>query len=76
MSEADKLFLDAGYKLIPQVENRSYFLKYKKDDDNIIYFDEDKEIHKDEEYAETCYGITMQELKAINMKCKELGWIE
>ena len=73
MSDADKLFLELGYKLIPPVENRCYFLKYKKDDDNIIYFDdEDKEIRKDGEYAETCYGITMQELKAINMKCKEL----
>ncbi len=76
MSEADKLFKELGYKLIPQVENRSYFLKYKKDDDNIIYFDEDKEIHKDGEYAETCYGITMQELKAINKKCEELKWID
>ena len=74
MSDADKLFEQLGYKLIPQVEYRSYFLKYKKDDDNIIYFDEDKEIHKDGEYAETCYGITMQELKAINKKCEELGW--
>ena len=25
---------------------------------------------------ENKYGITMQELQAINEKCKELGWIE
>lgn len=25
---------------------------------------------------ENCYGITMQELAAINAKCKELGWIK
>lgn len=75
MSEADKLFEELGYKLVKATEYRSYYLKYYKDDDNIIYFDkDDKTIHKDGEYAETCYGITMQELKAINKKCEELGW--
>lgn len=79
MSEADKMFEELGYK---KTENRLHNVaRYKKDDDNVIYFCEatkysEADVHKSGEYSETCYGITMQELKAINKKCIELGWIE
>ena len=76
MTNADNMFEELGYKLIPRTTNISYSLKYYKDDDNVIYFDDEREIHKDGEYAETCYGITIPELKAINEKCKELGWLD
>ena len=82
MSEADELFEELGYEKI--VEH-----KYKLPDDDgvtelILYRDDgtlleiefwnDKTISKSSGY-DVSY-ITMQELKAINLKCKELGWIE
>lgn len=81
MSEADKLFEELGYEKI--VEH-----KYKQPDDDVtelilyrdygtlleIEFWNDKTISKFSGY-DVSY-ITMQELKAINLKCKELGWIE
>ena len=77
MTNADKMFEELGYKEKMPEPGRYYSIKYYKDDDNVIYFDEeDREIHKDGEYAETCYGITMAELKAINQKCKEMGWFD
>lgn len=76
--DADKMFEELGYK---RTENRLHNVaRYKKDDDNVIYFCEATsysvaDVHKSGEYCETCYGITMQELKAINKKCEELEWI-
>lgn len=75
---ADQMFEELGYE---KKENGLHNVaRYKKDDDNIIYFREatkysEADVHKSGEYCETCYGITMQELKAINKKCEELGWI-
>lgn len=73
-SEADKLFEKLGYK-------SSYTqlgdLKFYKDDDNVIYFTPKyKTFNKSGEYDGMCDYITMQELQAINLKCKELGWID
>ena len=82
VSEVDRLFEELGYEKI--VEH-----KYKQPDDDgvtelIVYRDygtsleiefwNDKTINKSSGY-DVSY-ITMQELKAINLKCKELGWIE
>ena len=75
MSEADRLFEELGYE---KKENGLHNVaRYKKDDDNVIYFCEatkysEADVHKSGEYCETCYGITMQELKAITKKCLEL----
>ena len=74
MSEADKLFEQLGYEKEIYPANHFYFAKYKKDADNIIVFEKDKEFYKTGEYDADCDSITMQELEAINMKCKELGW--
>lgn len=73
MSEADEMFEKLGYKKsLTQLQD----LKYKKDDDNIFYFMDDKpEFYKSGEYDSMCGNITMEELQAINKKCKELGWI-
>ena len=76
MSEADKMFEELGYKKFTGEHGYvTYLLKYDKDNDNIIYFYDDKTFHKGGEYSEFCDYITMQELKAINKKCEELGWI-
>lgn len=52
-------------------------IKYYKDDDNVFYFDYiSHDFNKSGEYDGICDNITMQELKAINAKVKELGWEE
>ena len=70
---ADEMFEKLGYKKsLTQLQD----LKYKKDDDNVIYFRMvQKTFNKSGEYDDMCDYTTMQELQAINEKCKELGWI-
>lgn len=53
--------------------NKSLISKTLKNNVDIEFWN-DKTISKSSGY-EVSY-ITMQELKAINLKCKELGWIE
>ena len=66
MSEADKLFEELGY-MIDENENRTI---YDNRNINIIFDKETKTINTDEAIT-----FNMQELKAINKKCEELGWI-
>ena len=70
---ADEMFEKLGYeKTFTEVDN----IKYYEDDDNVIYFViTHRTFHKTGEYDGMCDAITMQELKAINEKVKELGWI-
>lgn len=75
MSKADEMFEKLGY-----IKNNYYSTvykeKYKKDDDNVYYFDLlHKEYYKSGEYDGMCGSTSMQELQAINEKVKELGWI-
>lgn len=75
MSEADRLFEELGYITFGKHPSLTYLLRYYKNDDNVIYFENDKTFYKSGEYSEFCDSITMEELKAINKKCEELGWI-
>lgn len=68
MSEADKMFEELGYKEYTYLEHTDYF---QEKADKIISFRNNKEIATFNTYDGT-EPITMQELKAINMKCKEL----
>lgn len=70
---ADEMFKKLKYeKSFTEVDN----IKYYKDDDNVIYFViTHRTFHKTGEYDGMCDDITIQELKAINKKCQELGWI-
>ena len=70
---ADKMFEKLEYeKTFTEVDN----IKYYKDDDNVIYFViTHRTFHKTGEYDGMCDAITIQELKAINKKVEELGWI-
>lgn len=74
MSKADEMFKELGYVKIRDDER---FIKYKKKykNDNIVMDKETKDFIKnfDSEYWK---AVTMQELQAINEKCRELGWIE
>lgn len=77
MSEADKLFEELGYKkeIIKSEVSDEVTIMYIKNfvyeyNSKIISFKIKKKI------VEIKYSLDMQELKAINLKCKELGWIE
>lgn len=72
---ADEMFKELGYRL-DKYYSTEYKLKYKKDDDNIYYFNlRYNDFYKSGEYDGMCGSTTMQELQAINKKCKELGWL-
>ena len=66
---ADEMFEELGYKI--DYEN-SYVTRFYKEDNlfgkTIEFYHIFKTFNKLE-------SITMQELQAINKKCKELGWI-
>ena len=77
MSESDKLFKKLGYKkeIIKSEVNDEVTIMYIKEfvyeyNSKIIILNLKKKI------IEIEYSIDIQELKAINLKCKELGWIE
>ena len=78
MSEADKMFKELGYEkfyCINNIDNTTNDIRYCTDEFeikfNMIY--EAIEFEKKKAHYNS---ITMQELQAINKKCKELGWIE
>ena len=73
MSEADKLFDELGYE---KEEYNPDVIYYTSNILDTIYFAFNKNTKK------VCFienneagDISMQELQAIQMKCKELGWI-
>ena len=73
MTNADKMFEELGYK---ETTTMVYKTRYYKDNENVIKFSEDKKVYKTREYDGFYDGITIPELKAINEKCKELGWLD
>ena len=68
MSEADKLFEELGYKL--EFEDEISFTLANREKGRYITF------MKDNKTLMLPCELTIQELKAITLKCKELGWIE
>ena len=74
MSKADEMLKKLGYE---KIEEDKRFIKYRKpfDNDYIVIDKKAKDFIKnfDSEYWK---AVTMQELQAINEKCRELGWIE
>ena len=68
---ADKMFEELGYE---KEENES-LITYKYFNWRIYFLKADKTVGKNMYDDESCF-FTMQELKAINEKCKELGWLD
>lgn len=68
MSKSDKMFEELGYKI------------YHKNSEQVKYADINNDTIEFHNSLKVCmkYGlsINMQELKAINQKCKELGWLD
>lgn len=75
MMNADEMFEEMNYSKLKN-ENLGY-ARITEDGllNAIIFFLEKKAIGVHFDEAQTV-GITIQELKAINKKCEELGWIE
>lgn len=70
MSEADKLFEELGYK--KNVGETTEVFTLTRANKNIAF---SKLINRIRIYGKYDF-IDMQELKAINLKCKELGFYE
>lgn len=71
LSKADKMFEELGYKKLEtrwDEDNQIHFITYTSDDTYI-------EFNLDTKWMEITNTFNMQELKAINEKCKELQWI-
>lgn len=81
MSKADEEFEKLGYEKITDSETE---IKYHYEERlmgdkctcNILFAKVSKIVFNYGEYMIEARGIGMKELEAINMKCKELGWIE
>ena len=79
MSEADKMFEELGFTkefLVSIANDEQWGINYKNiRTETEITFDEiDKEVCISDMDDQSIY-ISMQELQAINEKCKELGWL-
>lgn len=74
MTEADKLFKKLGYEKHSSKTHERYDL-YSADDEHLIRIVFN---NKTRRLAIHCDGeaLDMDEIKAINLKCKELGWEE
>lgn len=82
MSEADKMFEELGYKKIYDKDNTVVYVNNEMLE---IQFDityKSIDISKDtgeEVFGNTIYdsvSIKLDDLQAINEKCKELGWLD
>ena len=76
MSEADKMFEKLGYKKkkLDLIFSRFWEEWENEDLAKTFSFNYQYEILDITDKNE--YGITMQELQAINKKCQELGWLD
>lgn len=68
---ADKMFEELGYWLVNENENNLIIMN--QDYEEIQFNKKSKTFSKSYHYSDAY--ITMQELKAINKKCEELGWL-
>ena len=83
MSEADKLFEELGYEKIDN--NKIKYIRFirqvnKTTNESINFHKIFKKVevyfYDFEDRQELTKPISIEELKAINLKCKQLGWIE
>ncbi len=80
MSKADKMFEELGYKKIRDNQTEVVFkfdeiLMGDRCIHHIMFAKVSKLIFSYGEDIELTCGFGMQELQAINEKCKELGWL-
>ena len=73
---ADEMFEELGYETSEKLKNGIVYLKEEEDEDIEISFIDYDDYGKTVEVDKFSNLITMQELQAINKKCKELGWLD
>lgn len=74
-SKADEMFKKLGYKKQYENENIYYYMDVDLKDNYIVFETEYKSFTKISCYHDAG-DITMQELQAINKKCKEMEWLQ
>ena len=82
MSKADELFKELGYEKADESFSSILYEKNISLSERVyIYFKLDEKLVQ-AEYVDDDYEmrgasyLNMQELKAINQKCKEMGWLD
>ena len=70
---AREMFKKLGYKY-NKYRDRNQMIEYRKEDSTSVLFWIEERVFSVSEYCEP-KDITVDELKAINQQCKELGWI-
>ena len=73
---ADEMFEELGYETSEKLKNGIVYLKEEEDEDIEISFIDYDDYGKTVEVDKFSNLITMQELQAINKKCRELGWLD
>lgn len=76
MKTADEMFGKLGYKKRNLGILFSRFWEEWENEDLAKTFSFNTEYETIDITDENKYGITMQELQAINKKCQELGWLD
>ena len=74
---ADKIFEELGYEKVSDIRENIGYVYFKKEK-HPIYYEYPKIIFHNKIKKLTIQNdyLSMQELKAINKKCEELGWKE
>ena len=70
---AREMFKKLGYKY-NKYRDRNQMIEYRKENSTSVLFWIEERVFSVSEYCEP-KDITVDELKAINQQCKELGWI-
>lgn len=73
---ADEMFEELGYETSEKLKNGIVYLKEEEDEDIEISFIDYDDYGKTVEVDKFSNLITMQELQAINKKCRELRWLD
>lgn len=80
---AREMFEDLGYDEIYQNKHYMFYVKdlvntseYERDCIHLEFNFDTKTFNKTYGDDNTVYEITVEELKAINQQCKELGWLD
>lgn len=71
MSKADEMFENLGYTKEVRKKHIRYFIK-----NGFLLPDSEISFDRNYKWVSANFNLDMQELQAINQKCKELGWIE
>ena len=69
-----KTLEELGYK--ERGISEDYVLLLEKEDYQIAFLLREREVNKRHRYLDDAGFVTMEELIAINEKCRELGWLD